>query len=247
MSIHVVLCLASLLWSAGSQGQVRLTGSASDHFRSGMSALAAEQYQKAEAEFQNAVLIDPLYDAAFYGLGQVYMATKRYDEAVRAYVRSRDAFKASLAADKFDAAAADRRLRDQLQASRDYGRQLQRMSPTQEPSLSAAIERNREEQRQLESRLSRSKGAAPLPVPAGLSMALGSAYFRMDDIESAEREYLEAVKVDPAFGEAHNNLAVLYMLSGRLDQADREVTLAEESGFKVNPRLKDDIKKRRGK
>ena len=54
-----------------------------------MSALAVEQYEKAEAEFQNAVEIDPLFDAAFYGLGQVYMATKRYGRAVRAYLTSR--------------------------------------------------------------------------------------------------------------------------------------------------------------
>jgi len=247
MSMHLVLCLVSLLSVGESQGQTILPGSASDHFRSGMLALASEQYDKAEAEFQNAVAIDPLYDAAFYGLGQVYMATRRYDKAVRAYLSSREAFNASLAADKSDAAAADRRLRDQLQASKDYGRQLQRMSPTQTPSLTAAIERNREEQRQLEARLDRSKGAAPLPVPAGLSMALGSAYYRTGDVESAEREYLEALKVDPAFGEAHNNLAVIYMLSGRLAQAEKEISLAEKAGFKVNPLLKDDLKKRIGK
>lgn len=247
MSAHVVLLFALLVSSAGGQKRVILTGSASDHFKSGMSALASEQYEKAEAEFQNAVLIDPLFDAAFYGLGQVYMATKRYDQAVRAYLNSREAFNASLAADKFDAAAADLRLRDQLQASKDYGRQLQRMSQTQSPTLTAAIERNREEQRQLESRLGRSKGAAPLPVPAGLSMALGSAYYRTGDPAGAEREYLEAVKVDPGFGEAHSNLAVVYMLTGRPDQAEQEVALAEKSGFKVNPRLKDDLKKQRGK
>ena len=246
MSTHALL-LTSLLSSAPWQRQVILTGSASDHFRSGMSALATEQYEKAEAAFQNAVLIDPLFDAAFYGLGQVYMATKRYSEAVRAYINSRDAFKASLAADKFDAEAADRRVRDQLQASKDYGRQLQRMSQTQSPSVVAAIERNKEEQRQLESRLGRSKGAASLPVPAGLSMALGSAYYRVGDIENAEREYLEAVRVDPAFGEAHNNLAVLYMLSGRLQQAEQAIGLAEKAGFKVNPRLKEDLKQRAGK
>ena len=244
MSMHLVLFLASLVWSGESQGQVIAPGSASDHFKAGMSALAVEHYEKAEAEFQNAVEIDPLFDAAFYGLGQVYMATKRYERAVRAYLSSRDAFSASISAAKYDAVAADRRLRDQLQASKDYGRQLQRVSA---PNVFAAIQRNREEQRQLEARLNRSKGAPPLPVPAGLSMALGSAYYRTGDLEAAEREYLEAVKVDPAFGEAHSNLAVLYLTTGRLDQADREVALAEKSGFKVNPRLKDDLQKQRGK
>ncbi len=172
----VVVLTASLISLGPAEGQP--IGSASDHFKAGMQALATEQYEKAEAEFKNAVQIDPLHDAAFYGLGQVYMATKQYSLAVRAYLASRSAFEASLAADKFDAAAADRRLRDQLQASKDYGRQLQRMSATQTPNLTAAIERNRDEQRQLETRLNRSKGGPPPPVPAGLSMALGSAYCR---------------------------------------------------------------------
>ena len=49
------------------------------HFKRGMQALLGEQFDTAEREFSEAVTLDPLYDAAFYGLGQVYMATKRFD------------------------------------------------------------------------------------------------------------------------------------------------------------------------
>jgi Flp pilus assembly protein TadD len=76
-------------------------------------------------------------------------------------------------------------------------------------------------------------------------MALGSAYFRSQNLEAAEREYLEAIRVAPGFGEAHNNLAVVYMLTGRIQLAEREVTLAEQAGFKVNPKLKEDLKSRK--
>ena len=245
--LRVVLMASSLLWAEGLPQKIVPAGAAYEHFKAGMSALAAEQYDKAEAEFRNAVAIDPLHDAAFYGLGQVYMATKRYDQALRAYLDSRDAFNASIAADRFDGAAVDRRLRDQLQVLKDYGRSLQRMSATASPTLAAAIDRNREEVRQLESRLNRSLADGPLPVPAGLSMALGSAYFRTSDLASAEREYLAAVAADPKFGEAHSNLAVLYMVTNRLDLADREITLAEKAGFRVNPKLKEDLSAKRRK
>lgn len=214
-----------------------------EHFKTGMVALAAEQYDKAETSFRAAVQADPLHDGAFYGLGQVYMATKRYPDAVKAYQDSRTAFQAAIAAEKYDAAATDRRIRDQLQALKDYDRELNRRPPTAS-GVAAAIERNRENIRQLEGRLSRSSGTTP-PVPAGLSMALGSAYFRTQNVEAAEKEFLEAVKIEPRFGEAHNNLAVIYMITGRLDQAEQEVALAEKSGFKVNPKLKEDLKSRR--
>jgi tetratricopeptide (TPR) repeat protein len=247
MSTSLLSCVAcTMMWAAIVAGQSAPTSKANEHFRAGMVALASEKYEKAEAEFRNAVELDPLHDAAFYGLGQVYMATRRYHEAVKAYLDSREAFKAGVSAAKFDAATHDRRVRDQLQAVREYGRTLQRMSPTQSPGLAAALERNREDIRQLEARLNRSTGGGHLRVPAGLSMALGSAYYRTGDLKGAEREYVEAIKVEPKFGEAHNNLAVIYMITGRFDEAEREIDLAEKSGFKVNPQLKADIRKRRG-
>jgi Flp pilus assembly protein TadD len=218
---------------------------ANDHFKEGMAALAGERYESAEREFKSAVQIDPLHDGAFYGLGQVYMATRRYPDAVKAYLDSRAAFQAGIVAEKSDAAAMERRIRDQLTVLKDYGRALQRMPASTTPTLAAAIERNREDIRQLESRLNRSSGGATPPVPAGLSMALGSAYFRSQNLEAAEREYLEAIRVAPGFGEAHNNLAVVYMLTGRIQLAEREVTLAEQAGFKVNPKLKEDLKSRK--
>jgi hypothetical protein len=45
-------------------------------------------------------------------------------------------------------------------------------------------------------------------------------------------------------GEAHNNVAVVYMLTGRLDEAKAEVKLAEKAGFKVNPKFKEDLEQR---
>src|SRR5262245_58214894 len=68
-----------------------------DHFKAGMEALAREQYEKAETEFLGAVKIDPLFDAAFYGLGQTYMRERRFDRAVTAYLQCRDAFKQNAA------------------------------------------------------------------------------------------------------------------------------------------------------
>jgi Flp pilus assembly protein TadD len=56
-----------------------------------------------------------------------------------------------------------------------------------------------------------------------------------------EKEYEAAVDVNPSFGEAHSNLAVVYFVTGRLPEAETEIKAAEKAGFRVNPRLKDDI------
>src|SRR3954451_3385900 len=80
---------------------------ASQHFKRGMEALIGEKYDVAETEFKAAVAIDPLYDAAFYGLGQAYMATRRYPDALKAYLASRDAFQAGTAAEALAGSEAD--------------------------------------------------------------------------------------------------------------------------------------------
>jgi Flp pilus assembly protein TadD len=51
------------------------------------------------------------------------------------------------------------------------------------------------------------------------------------------------VTVNPKLGEAHNNLAVLYMTSGRKQSAEDALKAAERSRFRVHPQLKEDIRK----
>jgi Flp pilus assembly protein TadD len=48
------------------------------HYGVGEQALRREAFDEAEREFQTAVRLDPTLDLAYYGLGQTYMATKRY-------------------------------------------------------------------------------------------------------------------------------------------------------------------------
>ncbi|HEX6464506.1 MAG TPA: tetratricopeptide repeat protein, partial [Vicinamibacterales bacterium] len=60
----------------------------------------------------------------------------------------------------------------------------------------------------------------------------------------AERAYKASLDVEPKSGEAWNNLAVLYLFMNRQEDADRSVAMAEKSGYKVNPALKDDVRKR---
>jgi Flp pilus assembly protein TadD len=69
----------------------------------------------------------------------------------------------------------------------------------------------------------------------------------MGRLDDAEREYKAAVTSDGRLGEAHSNLAVVYLEQGRIADAERSVAAAEKAGFRVNPQLKDDIRARREK
>ncbi len=73
-------------------------------------------------------------------------------------------------------------------------------------------------------------GEGPLPTPHWLSFALGSAYFRTNDLANAEKEYRAALAQKPDLGEGHLNLGVVCMLTGRLDEAENEVRWPRRRG-----------------
>ena len=214
------------------------------HLRLGQENMHAEKWDKAEAEFQWAIKLEPSLEMAHYGLGQVYMATKRFPEAVKAYLGCRDAFVSNTARRANNDQEAQRALDDQIRSLEDEKTLL--VSGRVTPMTSGGpldLERRISD---LKARRFRDARSAP-DIPAWISIALGSAYFRGGSMADAEHAYLDALKADARLGEAHNNLAVVYMLTGRYPQAGAEIDAAEKSGFRVNPQLKQDLKKAAGR
>jgi tetratricopeptide (TPR) repeat protein len=211
------------------------------HLRLGQENLRSERWDVAESEFRAAVKLDPLLELAHYGLGQAAMATKRYPEAVTAYLDCREAFRALVARGQSNRMDNEKRLMDQIQDLQDQRRMLE-SGRVKVLDLSATMQRVDLMIRELQSRRYQAADAPP-PIPTWISVALGSAYFRTSAMTDAEREYRAALAVDPKLGEAHNNLAVVCMLSGRYPEAEEEINAAEKAGFKINPLLKDDLKK----
>jgi predicted Zn-dependent protease len=212
------------------------------HYRAGQLALQTERYAEAEVEFRTSIDLDPLLTAAHYGLGQTMMATKRFPDAVTAYVAGRDAWKRGQELAATDELAMQRRINDQIKALQDDVAAARRQRAS--ASVQSAIDRNEEQIKTLQS-LRKRGSEGPLPTPHWLSFALGSAYFRAGETAKAEAEYRAALAQKPDLGEGHLNLAVVCMLTGRLDEATAEVALAEKAGVKVPQGLKDDIEKRR--
>ena len=217
------------------------------HLRAGQNALQRERWEEAEREFKQAIEFDPLLELAHYGLGQTYMATNRYVEAVRAYVATRDAFHRAVGEQITNRVEAEQRLDDQIRSLRDHRRAIEsgrlRTSGTNVTTVLAQID---DQIRQLEGMRRRDSASGTPVTPAYISVALGSAYFRTSAFPDAEREWRAALQADPKLGEAHNNLAVVLMLTGRLDEAEREVELAEKHGHKVSDAFKADLKGRKG-
>jgi len=210
------------------------------HYRIGEELFHDEQFAKAAEEFQVAIKFDPLLTIAHYELGQSFMALRQYREAIRAYVGCRTAFQTMAGLLTRNEVVADQRRDDEVRELKDSIREIQSGHIKIVTGRDAMIAR-------LEHRISdlertKQRGQSTYDTPAEVSLALGSAYFRSGDLPSAEREWKTATAVNSRLGEAHNNLAALYAMTGRKQQAEESVKQAEKAGYQVNPRLKSDIR-----
>jgi tetratricopeptide (TPR) repeat protein len=212
------------------------------HYREGQEYLSSEQFEKAVDAFGRAIDRDPLLALAHYGLGQSYMALRRYASAVAAFRGSRNAYARLAALAHSESVAVDRQRQEEIRELRESIAALQSgRVKTATQDRSHAILRLENRIRDLERTQQRDLQVSP--VPAEVSLALGSAHFRNGDMEDAEREWKAAVQVNPRLGEAHNNLAALYAISKRKQEAEDAVRSAERAGFRVHPQLKEDIRR----
>lgn len=206
------------------------------HFRAGQELMSAEQFARAADEFAKAIDLDPLLSIAYYQLGQASMNLQRYASAIKAYKDCIEAERQLFSLKQTNRFEVDRQREDEILELKTIidGAATNGRAPT----LIGLEQRLRDLEKM------RGNVGGSFQPPAQALLALGSAYFRNGDRDAAEAQWRAAIDANPKLGEAHNNLAVIYMQTSRFDEALRELTLAEKAGFKVNPQFKADLKER---
>lgn len=230
---------------------------AASAYLTGVQNVFGQKWAEAEKAFAAAVERDPGLPLAHYGRGQALMALARYAEAVLAFSLSRDAFACAGQLPLEARIEADRRLDQEIDELRDSIRRFDtehivvESIPWQEVNGAEPGRMGRStreihdmERRLAELELLRKRGWNAKPPPE-VPLALGTALFQTGALAEAEREFRAALESDPGSGDAQNNLAVVFLATGRLDEAERAMQRAEKAGVAVNPRLKDEIRRRK--
>jgi tetratricopeptide (TPR) repeat protein len=219
---------------------------ANEHYKAGWESMRREAWDAAAKEFEAAIDNDDRFALAYYSLGRAEMGRHNFAKAIAAYVRCRELYLNAGGARFSNQLDYKRRLEDRILEYQTAIQQAQQ-GPTGKAQSQQLITR------QLQTTLMTLQQARDrtdnvqieVAVPYFVPMALGAAYFRSGQFADAEREYTAAIAANSASGETHNNLAVLYLVTGRFNDAESEVQAAEKTGFKVNPNLKDDIRKKK--
>ena len=204
--------------------------------RAGQRFLAGEQFERAVDAFSSAVAKDSLLSGAYYGMGQAYMNLQRFADAAGAYAGCIEALRTLHALQQTNQFDVDKRREEEIRSLRTI---LSDPRGIRGPTYLQMEQHLRDLENQ------RRSIGGPFRPPAEVLLALGSAHFRSGDRDAAESEWKAATAVNPKLGEAHNNLAVIYMQTGRLVEAEQSLKLAEKAGFRVNPQFKEDLKKKR--
>lgn len=210
-----------------------------EHYHKGENLMMEESFEKAAAEFRMATRLDPQYTMAFYSLGKASMVLKRYEDAAASFEACRDTLRDFSSLDVETRGKARQERVDEL---REIEAVIQRWGGPEAPPRQTTM-RLMERKRLLEQQEERDS-ISNVEIPAELSIALGSAYFRLGRREDAAREYLAAIEAGDTTGTAHNNVAVIFMMEDRLDEARAHLARAEEAGFRADPRFKQDLEKR---
>jgi len=223
---------------------------ANKHYSAGWEAMHKESWDEAAKEFQAAIDTDDKFTLAYYSLGRAEMGRRNFQKAIDAYTACKQMY-VRLGGERFGNQLDYRkRLEDQILEYQTAIQQAQQASTGKAslPSQQLYINELRTKMMTLQQAKDRNDTMQmDVSVPYFVPMALGAAYFRAGKLGDAEREYTDAIKANPDSGETHNNLAVLYLMTDRVVLAEQEVAKAEETGFKVNPGLKDDILKKKAR
>jgi tetratricopeptide (TPR) repeat protein len=239
----ILVVVSSVAASAQKPASDENRREAQRHYRSGQEFMRAERFDRAAEEFSKAVQNDPLFTIAHYFLGQAYGSQKRYADAIKAYHDCIEASRAIYALQQTNRFEAEKLRDEEIRELRDTVSRMQHQGANSGLALRAT---------QLEQQLqnvenSKTSVETAFHPPAEVLLALGSALFHDNRLSEAESEWRAAIEVNPKLGEAHNNLAALYLMTGRLDESEREMKAAESSGYRVNPQMKEDLKKARAK
>jgi tetratricopeptide (TPR) repeat protein len=249
MRVHMLVLLIVLAIPSSVPAQVLKSATpeaqrANQHYKRGWEAMRAESWSEAAREFQQAIDNDPKFMLAYYSLGRAEMGLRDFPKAIEAYSKCRELYVA-LGGERFtDQFEARRRLEDRILELRTALNQANQRGGVRSQTQSQMARELQAQIDRLEQARDRNLNLVfDAKVPYFVPLALGAAYFRSGRFADAEREYHIALDANPASGETHNNLAVLYLMTGRPRDALAAVKTAEKVGFKVHPALKDDIEK----
>jgi tetratricopeptide (TPR) repeat protein len=215
---------------------------ASNHCERGFRLLEKWQVDKARASFERALKLVPSYPDGHVGLGHVALNAKQYEAALAEYELARAGY-TKLGDQLFNQRL--KRYHESRSTINDLKQLLNALESGQEgdPTSTQQVFRITAIQVQintLENLPPPTRETATEP-PGEFDFHVGNALARLGRWEEAIEALEACIRKSPEFPAAHNNIALAYWRSGRVEDARTSLVRAEALGFDVNPKFKADL------
>lgn len=207
--------------------------SVNKNFEKGRMFFDAGNLVKARKEFQTVIDRMKEHSEAHFYLSRISYQENKYDEALTHIESAKDHY-AFISKMKIN---MHENLLTELRAIKE-GIINELASYPSKSKVNPAVSKLEGKLRTINNRLSE-----PVPekeeTPAGYYYFHGNILVKLKKYQEAQDQYLEAVRINPKYGDAYNNLASLYYLVKKYAQAMEYLKLAEENGAEVNPKFKE--------
>ncbi len=223
---------------------------ANKYFEDGKKHFLKEEYRKAEKELKKCLDKMPEHSGACFFLSQISDKKGNLDQALEQIEKAKENFARMVRIKTNIEQLYIFELQEQRSQKEERLRELQQglsnVAPQDRSKIQSAIGAIEGEIATINSRLTK-----PIPteeeMPADYFYLHGNIFFKLRKLEEAYAQYQEAIRINPKYGEAYNNLANLYYMSKQYQKALDCLNQAEASGAEVNPAFKKAVLKALGK
>lgn len=222
-------------------------------YNKGEQLFIKEKFKKAESAFKECLEKFPKYANADYYLARIYYQEDNLARALEHIKNANNNYAFIVELGVNTQLEYLEKLRFQKQQVEEDIRNLQQLSSTGGSGRTSGVNREASDiasqlaaaQKTLQTLNDRLR--APIPdlkqIPAEFHYVYGNILFKLKKYSEALSQYLETVKTDPTHGSAYNNLANLYYMARKYQEALFYLQKAESCGAKINPQFKQAIYK----
>jgi tetratricopeptide (TPR) repeat protein len=207
------------------------------YFEKGMKLLQKQSPAEAEAEFLESVRVFPEFADGYIQLGNLAMSRKEYSAGLEHYIRAKTALLNLQGMSRQQEVERRRRLQESIDLLQERIDQLS-MSPRGDRGEIDRAMINLEKLRQEQSKI---LTGGEQPIPPEIHFLIGTARMNLEQFDQAIEDFHQALAVRPAYGEVHNNLAVIYLYRKDYPQAWDHLHAAEKAGVRINPQFREEL------
>jgi tetratricopeptide (TPR) repeat protein len=260
-TLVLVLSFASVALSASGPGSglqereiLQNYNRADKHFKKGLDEFRQDKFKAAKGSFEQAVNQLPQFAEAALYLGICQYKLKEYEASLENLQASKSKYMQWFALrqqiDLESYQEAQNRLSELEAALAEAKAQEQQRQQAggMAPQRTQDIGRVQRLEREINDIKSSTPPVMTEPViPAMYYFHCGNTLLAMKKYNEAFEEYKQAVTIEPTYGDAHHNLAIIYYMAKQYNEAWNHLELARQYGGQINPQFEAALKQQLGK